>query len=84
MWSKCTVFIIFKGFNFFYLKQGSQSFIALVIVIKEKAAFYALGNFHNSASALLFAIGKNEVQLYARFLKVEKCMLDQALSIAQK
>ena len=65
-----------KRYHFFYLKQGSQSFVEFANTVKEKAAFGALGDFCKLALALVFTTGINDAEVCAKFLEIENCTLD--------
>ena len=73
-----------EHYRLYHLEQGSQSFPEFANIIKERAALCSLGDFYEPALALVFTMGINDPHVRAKFLKVEDCTLDQALSVAQK
>ena len=77
-------FLFLERYHFFKLEQESRSHVELATFIKEEAAFCELGDFYVLALALVFTMGINDVSLREKFLEIENCTLEQALSIAQK
>ena len=70
--------------SFFYLKQGSQSFLKFANTILGRVHLCSLGDFYELTLALVFTMGTNSRRVRAKFLEPEDCALDQALYVAQR